>query len=265
MNTDTDAERTAPPSHIHEFTPVNSSKGEEMNEANTTMNTDGNDQASSSTKTEEAAERALTSMTAKAEANNPASGTTPRKRSRNTAASNSTTTPTKKSRKRKDTTSPGDAEPCTPGTGTKNGEETPTRAALPRIPTSLSEAGMQDKLILKLRDDDNLPWSKVTKQFESITETSVGASTLRMRYTTMKANFTGISEEDEARLFRFKKEIEGKFESEKWQRIGEAIIQDGGAKYSAAALQKKFKELSKNMKNASVNSGAAGKDSNNEE
>jgi hypothetical protein len=47
------------------------------------------------------------------------------------------------------------------------------------------------------------------------------------------------------RLLRLKKEIEDKFESEKWARISEAIVTDGGAKYPTAALQKKFKQLDK--------------------
>jgi alpha-mannosidase len=50
----------------------------------------------------------------------------------------------------------------------------------------------------------------------------------------------------EARLLRLKKEIEDKFEQEKWHRIMEAIQSDGGEKYPIAVLQKKFKELSKN-------------------
>jgi hypothetical protein len=47
------------------------------------------------------------------------------------------------------------------------------------------------------------------------------------------------------RLLRLKKEIEDKFESEKWARISEAIVADGGGKYPTAALQKKFKQLEK--------------------
>lgn len=56
---------------------------------------------------------------------------------------------------------------------------------------------------------------------------------------------------------RIKKEVEEKFEGEKWHRITEAIIQDGGAKYPAAALQKKFKELSKQLNGAAANGAAA--------
>jgi hypothetical protein len=42
-----------------------------------------------------------------------------------------------------------------------------------------------------------------------------------------------------------KKEVEDKFEQEKWHKVGEAIEADGGQKYPATALQKKFKELAK--------------------
>lgn len=51
-------------------------------------------------------------------------------------------------------------------------------------------------MILRLRDDDRKAWSEINKNFVESTGIKVAASTLRMRYTTMKANFTGISEED---------------------------------------------------------------------
>jgi hypothetical protein len=52
-----------------------------------------------------------------------------------------------------------------------------------------------------------------------------------------------------------KKEIEDKIETEKWHRIAEGIAVLGGNKYPPAALQKKFKELSKKM--AGVNLASA--------
>lgn len=42
-----------------------------------------------------------------------------------------------------------------------------------------------------------------------------------------------------------KKDIETKFEVEKWQRIASDVEAKSGHKYSVTALQKKFKELSK--------------------
>ena len=44
-----------------------------------------------------------------------------------------------------------------------------------------------------------------------------------------------------------KKEVEDKFENEKWYRIAEAIKSSGGGKYPPAAVQRKFKEIQKKM------------------
>jgi hypothetical protein len=51
-------------------------------------------------------------------------------------------------------------------------------------------------MILRLRDEENRPWTEINKIFVEATSIKVGGSTLRMRYTTMKANFVGITEED---------------------------------------------------------------------
>lgn len=53
-----------------------------------------------------------------------------------------------------------------------------------------------------------------------------------------------------------KKDIEEKFENEKWHRVAEAIETAGGGKYPPAALQKKFKELSKNMASTTITNGS---------
>lgn len=49
----------------------------------------------------------------------------------------------------------------------------------------------------------------------------------------------------EEHLLKAKKEIEDKFENEKWHRIADAIEAAGGNKYPTASVQKKFKELQK--------------------
>lgn len=46
-------------------------------------------------------------------------------------------------------------------------------------------------------------------------------------------------------LLESKKEIEDKFEVEKWQKIADAIEVKRGSKYPSAAVQKKFKEMLK--------------------
>ncbi|KAL4876643.1 hypothetical protein BJY04DRAFT_222820 [Aspergillus karnatakaensis] len=197
------------------------------------------------------------------------SSSIPRKRGPKTTTDSTPSkkpTPSKKSKKDTANSKGNVIEPIattTPG-GVGGGQEagpatpsaTPTKkATLPPIPTLLANAGTEDRLILRLRDEGR-PWSEINSTFIATTGIKVGQSTLRMRYTAMKANFAGISGEDETRLLRLKKEIEDKFETEKWHRIVDAIVQDGGEKYPPAALQKKFRELSK-AQLASVASSAA--------
>lgn len=47
-------------------------------------------------------------------------------------------------------------------------------------------------------------------------------------------------------LLKLKKEIEDRFEVEKWQKIADGIADTSGNKYPSAAVQKKYKELVKN-------------------
>ena len=47
-------------------------------------------------------------------------------------------------------------------------------------------------------------------------------------------------------LLKLKKEIEDRFEVEKWQKIADGIATTRGNKYSSAAVLKKYKELVKN-------------------
>lgn len=54
-------------------------------------------------------------------------------------------------------------------------------------------------MILRMRDQENRNWGEITKAYVEYTGTQVGGSTLRMRYTTMKANFTSVSDEDVSR------------------------------------------------------------------
>ncbi|KAL5356787.1 hypothetical protein BJX96DRAFT_171929 [Aspergillus floccosus] len=128
----------------------------------------------------------------------------------------------------------------------KKTKASPAKKSLGPIPTSFEAAGVTDRMILRMRDQENRNWGEITKAYVEYTGHQVGGSTLRMRYTTMKANFTSVSDEDGARLLKFKKDIEDRFAQEKWHRLAEAIEADGGDKYPIASLQKKFKELSKN-------------------
>ncbi|KAM5470333.1 hypothetical protein MferCBS49748_002506 [Microsporum ferrugineum] len=123
------------------------------------------------------------------------------------------------------------------------GKGTPGKAGKRALPGSLEEASEEDKMMLRMRDEENKPWSEIRAAWEEITGEAVGGSTLSNRYQRIKANFTVFSTQDEAKLLQLKMEIEEKFESEKWCRIADAMESAGGKRYPAAALQKKFKEL----------------------
>ncbi|KAL3457374.1 hypothetical protein BJX64DRAFT_293150 [Aspergillus heterothallicus] len=189
---------------------------------------------------------------------------TPVKQAASTSARGSDTgTPTSRKRARKTDTATPSATP-TKRTKKASGDATtatPRKASLPPVPASLAEAGTEDKMILRMRDSEGKSWVEITKLFISLTGIQVGDSTLRLRYASMKAKFVEIPEEDATRLLRFKKDTEDKFETEKWARIQEAIVANGGGKYPVAALQKKFKQLNKaGVTAASVGSIAATKE-----
>lgn len=137
-------------------------------------------------------------------------------------------------------------------------------------PASYEEAGSEDKLIIQMREKDGKGWSDIREEIEKITGAKFGSTTLKNRYARMKANFVVFEKdhvccldlswvlcdwqltskcnfEQEPILLEIKKDIEDKFEIEKWQRIADGIEARCGQKYPTAAIQKKFKELSKKV------------------
>ena len=55
------------------------------------------------------------------------------------------------------------------------------------------------------------------------------------------------------KLLQVKKQVEQKFESEKWAMIAAGIQDMGGDKYPAATCQKKFKDLTKSPAKTKTN------------
>ncbi|KAL4792851.1 hypothetical protein BDV19DRAFT_391814 [Aspergillus venezuelensis] len=234
MDPDSLTSNSSSTSHSARFIPLNSPKGQELDRINTAaviktdeMNADMDEgsQLQASVKAETKDDAIADENTTPSKPPASSKKATPSKRKSASAAN----TPSKKSKK--DTTN-----------GDNEDGGTPTRATLPPIPMTFAAAGTGDRLILSLRDAGK-SWTEINKTFSTTTGIKVGQSTLRMRYSSMKGNFVVIDEADEPRLFRFKKEIEDKFENEKWTRIADAIIADGGSKYTAHTLQKKFKEM----------------------
>ncbi|KAH1380110.1 hypothetical protein KXW98_007855 [Aspergillus fumigatus] len=157
-------------------------------------------------------------------------------------------TPRKRGRKK---AADGDADADSTETPAKKGKTSPKKGLGP-IPASPESAGLADKMVLRMRDEEGRSWSEITNVWTRMTGIKVEGSTLRKRYTAMKANFISISAEDEARILKVKKEIEEKFEQEKWHKIADSVAADGGNKYLASAIQKKFKELNKRTQAAAA-------------
>ncbi|GFF51009.1 hypothetical protein IFM46972_09186 [Aspergillus udagawae] len=164
-------------------------------------------------------------------------------------SSPATTTPRKRGRKK--AVDGADADTDSTETPTKKGKTSPKKTLGP-IPASLESAGLADKMVLRMRDEEGRSWSEITNAWTRMTGIKVEGSTLRKRYTAMKANFVSISAEDEVRIVKVKKEVEEKFEQEKWHKIAEGVATDGGSNYPANAIQRKFKELNKRAQAAAA-------------
>ncbi|EEH11707.1 conserved hypothetical protein [Histoplasma capsulatum G186AR] len=169
--------------------------------------------------------------------------TTPRKRGRKTATDKANgdgdgegedESPTKKQR-----------TPAKGSKGAASGEKAKVGARA--MPTSYENASPEDRMLLRMKDEENKSWGEIRQAWEEMTGEKVGGSTLCGRYGRIKANFVVFTPEDEERLLRFKREIEEKFENDKWRSVSDAIGAAGGKKYPPAAVQKRFKELNKNM------------------
>ncbi|DAA75565.1 TPA_exp: Uncharacterized protein A8136_1639 [Trichophyton benhamiae CBS 112371] len=165
---------------------------------------------------------------------------TPRKRGRKAKAGDATGAATAEEADDEAET-PSKKKRATPAKGT------PSKAGKRALPSNFDEASEEDKMLLRMKDEENKPWSEIKTAWEKATGETVGGSTLSNRYQRIKANFTVFSPEDEAKLIQYKKDIEDKFENEKWCRIADAMEAAGGKRYPAAALQKKFKDLGRKM------------------
>ncbi|KAI9816259.1 MAG: hypothetical protein M1827_001860 [Pycnora praestabilis] len=156
-----------------------------------------------------------------------------------------TTTPTK-SKRTAAALGDGAADAASPKTPTSRKRAKPTTPHTPgrTIPTNYAEASEGDKMLLKMKEEGK-PWKEIRSMWEEITGEKTGASTLPNRLARLQANMTIFKEGDEALLLSLKKDIEAKFELEKWAKIAEAMEAAGSIKYSTKALEKKFHQLIK--------------------
>lgn len=64
------------------------------------------------------------------------------------------------------------------------------------IPASYDEASYDDKTIMQMREGDGKSWVEIRKVLEGLTKAKIGASSLQIRYSRMKANFVVIHKDD---------------------------------------------------------------------
>jgi len=105
-----------------------------------------------------------------------------------------------------------------------------------KVATSASEVTDNEKKLIELRDS-GLSWTKTTDAYNALLlEDKVSRSTVVYRYTALKANLTGIADEDRVLLPEVKKEVEDAMEKEKWGRIAELLEKKGGGKYPVSRM-----------------------------
>ncbi|KAK5703564.1 hypothetical protein LTS12_028319 [Elasticomyces elasticus] len=145
----------------------------------------------------------------------------------------------------------------TPSKKAKTGTPSNRAGLFGPIPLSYEEAGPEDKKILQMRDSEGRGWTDICEVIEWITGVKIRTTSLRNRYNKMKSNFVVFEDKDVAVLFQSKKEIEDKFEAEKWQKIADSIEAKTGNKYPSTAVQKKYKTATKETKGFAVLVGDA--------
>lgn len=105
-------------------------------------------------------------------------------------------TPQKRGRKKVD----GDADTETPTkkkrTPAKAGGEKGAKAGSRPMPTSYDNASEEDKMMLRMKDDEGKGWNEIREAWNAMTGETVGKSTLSGRYGRIKANFVVFRKED---------------------------------------------------------------------
>ena len=86
-------------------------------------------------------------------------------------------------------------------------------------------------------------WADCKARYAELEGITYGASTIPNRYERLKTAFVSMREEDNLRLFDFKKALEDDFNKKKWALIAIEIEKDGGDTYDPEDLRRRFKQL----------------------
>ena len=78
-------------------------------------------------------------------------------------------------------------------------------------------------------------WIQISSRYTELSGLSTECkSTLPNRYTRMKAKFAMLRHEDAVLLVRAKVEVDKAQAAEKWQRIAETVVENGGSRYTVS-------------------------------
>ncbi|KAI9819343.1 MAG: hypothetical protein M1832_004048 [Thelocarpon impressellum] len=114
-----------------------------------------------------------------------------------------------------------------------------------KLPGSYEEAGPEDKMLWDERQAGTA-WSAVREQWAAITGEAVASSTLPNRIERLRANFTRLRAQDEGKLVAAVKDVEARFEFEKWGRVADVLEAEHGlGKLPPKSLEKTYKEVVK--------------------
>lgn len=115
------------------------------------------------------------------------------------------TTPQKRPRTKKQPidSDPADADGKDNESPSKKTNRSPTKkaGAMGPIPATYEEASSEDKMMIRMREIDGKSWVEIRKTLEDIMQARIGASSLQIRYTRMKANFVVFDQDDVCILF----------------------------------------------------------------
>lgn len=86
-----------------------------------------------------------------------------------------------------------DISPSKKGKITKG---SPKKAAVIPIPISLEAAGPEDRMLLRMKEEEGRGWKEIAAAWESMTGNKVPTASLSTRYIRIKANLAVFPSED---------------------------------------------------------------------
>ncbi|RPB07188.1 hypothetical protein P167DRAFT_555876 [Morchella conica CCBAS932] len=97
-----------------------------------------------------------------------------------------------------------------------------------------------DNLLLKLKDEEGLPWKAIAQKFRDMNRGEFRVPTLQMRYKRLKEKMRVWDLEDVQLL----KEAKDYLEKQKWELISQKMLELGcKKKIPASTCEKKWKEI----------------------